>query len=142
MIFGLLAWALAEPPYLYRPGDASGLGAASAACVSLGLGRAWSAPCPLVAAGFCDRAVVSGTGACPGRRSRRPQGVLDAAARERIMPGGRGQGGRWVRGEGLAVQGGAFLSGRVTRLVMPGPGLGAASLTLGARGAGAAPATR
>ncbi len=54
----------------------------------LGLGVPGLLLVPLVAAGFCDRAGVSGAGASPGRRSRRPQGVLDAAARERIMLGG------------------------------------------------------
>jgi hypothetical protein len=120
-------------------GDASGPAWLIQPRAFRGFGRAWSAPCPFVAAGFCDRAVVSGTGASPGRRSRRPQGVLDAAARERIMLGGKGQGGPWGGGERLAVQVGAFLSGGVTKPVMPGPGgSGAASLTW-VRGARALP---
>ena len=48
-----------------------------------------SAPCPLVAAGFCERAAGH-------RGALRPRsdtaGALDAAAQERIMPGGGGQG--------------------------------------------------
>src|SRR5215472_2581723 len=39
---------------------------------SLGLGVPGLLPVPLVAAGLCDRAGASGTGASPGRRSRGP----------------------------------------------------------------------
>src|SRR5215467_918142 len=51
-----------------------------------------------IAAVFCERVGGSRTGREPGRRSRRPAGVLDAAARgadhaRRAGQGGRG--GRW-----------------------------------------------
>ena len=48
-------------------------------------------PAPLIAAVFCEQVGGSRTGREPGRRSWRLAGVLDAAAGERIMPGGRGQ---------------------------------------------------
>jgi hypothetical protein len=110
------------PPYLYRPvmqvvrrGRYSrtflGLGAGLVCSLSLG-------SCRVLRPGGCVRDRGG-----PGRRSRRPQGVLDAPVWERIMLGGKGQGGG-VGGavRGLAVQVGAFLSGGVTKPVMPGPG--------------------
>src|SRR6266487_2195004 len=58
----------------------------------------------------CDRVGGSRTGREPGRRSRRLEGVLDAAAWERIMPAGGGRKGRGlVRGFIGGVL--AFLSG-------------------------------
>jgi hypothetical protein len=58
------------------------------------------------------------------------------------MLGGGGQAGRWDARWGVSGSGGAFLSGGVTKLVMPGPGSGSSQPYLGPRGAGAAPATR
>jgi hypothetical protein len=60
-----------------------------AVMITPGPGIPESAPCPLIAAGFCERAGGS-------RGAQRPRsgaaGALDAIVRERIMPGGRGQG--------------------------------------------------
>lgn len=56
--------------------------------VVLVLGVAESAPCPLVAAGFCEWA----GGSWGAQRPRSgTAGALDAAVRERIMPGGGGR---------------------------------------------------
>jgi hypothetical protein len=85
-------------------GDASGLARLMQRYFRWVLGVPGLLPVPLAAAGFCDWVGASGTGWEPGRRSRRPQGVLDAAARERIMLGGkgagRGRGGCEVSGSG------------------------------------------
>jgi hypothetical protein len=80
----------ADPPYLYRPMmQVAGGGLFGAGCP--GLGVPVSAPSPRIAAVFCERVGGSRTGREPGRRSRRLEGVLDAAARgARIMPAGGG----------------------------------------------------
>ena len=101
-----------------------------------GLGMAESAPCPLIAAGFCERAGGS-------RGAQRPRsgaaGAFDAIARERIMPGGGGRGALVCGISGQRFWLVAFLRGVISR---GGRGTrpGAASLTL-ARGAWAAPVT-
>ena len=67
-----------------------------------------SAPCPLIAAGFCERAGGS-------RGAQRPcsgaAGALDAIARERIMPGGGGREALVVRDLVQRFRFAAFLCG-------------------------------
>ena len=53
-----------------------------------GPGMPESAPCCLIAAGFCERA--GGSGGAQRPRSG-AAGALDAIVRERIMPGGGGR---------------------------------------------------
>ena len=92
--------------------DASGSAVAYSARVALVLGVPGSAPCPPVAAMFCERAGGSRTGREPGRRSRRPEGVLDAAARGADHARRAGQEGAWGWCGCLAGGVRAFLSGR------------------------------
>ena len=104
---------------------------------SLGLGMPGSAPCALIAAGFCERA----GGSWGAQRPRSgTAGALDAAVRERIMPGGRGTG-RCGWGSGSVVQAGG-LSVRGDQPWRPrGAGPWGSQPYLGPRGLGAAPAT-
>ena len=60
------------PPYLYRPVMQVVRRGRYSPCFPWVWGVPGLLPVPLVAAGFCDRAGVSGTGASPGWRSRRP----------------------------------------------------------------------
>jgi hypothetical protein len=108
--------------------DASGSAVAYTARAALVLGVPESAPCPLIAAAFCERVGGSRTGREPGRRSRRLEGVLDAAVRgaDHARRAGAGRRGGLVR----VFTGGvlAFLSGR-DQPRRPGTGGRAASLT-------------
>jgi hypothetical protein len=130
---------IAEPPYLYRPT----LQVVQRWLIRRGLpwfGRALICSLPPVAAVCCERAGGSRTGREPGRRSRRLEGVLDAAARERIIARRAGQG-----GPGLGVFAGgvrAFLLWGDQPAAAEDGRKGAASLTW-VRGAQVgAPATR
>jgi len=68
------------------------------------LGVPGRAPCPLIAAGSASGRAGQGPGGSPAGVAG-AVGVLDAAARERIMPGGRGLGGPGgCAGDDLAVQ--------------------------------------
>jgi hypothetical protein len=85
------------PPYLYRPT----LQVVQRWLIRRGLpwfGRALICSLPPVAAVCCERAGGSRTGREPGRRSRRLEGVLDAAARERIIARRAGAGRAWTGG--------------------------------------------
>src|SRR5260370_29124737 len=73
----------------------------------------------LIAAVFCERVGGSRTGREPGRRSRRLEGVLDAAARgaDHARRAGQGGPGGWCGG--FPVGGVAFFSEGTSRV---GPG--------------------
>jgi Reverse transcriptase (RNA-dependent DNA polymerase) len=68
---GGLCAAAHNPPYLYRSVTASVRLGRLGSVVGPVLGVPESAPCPRIAAGFCERAGGSRTGREPGRRSRR-----------------------------------------------------------------------
>ena len=104
------------------------------------LGVPGRAPCPLIAAGSASGRAGQGPGGSPAGVAG-AVGVLDAAAREWIMPGSGG------REQGRAAGGGwrfgvlAFLCGVTLPLIGRGRRRGSQPY-LGARGLGVAPATR
>src|SRR5215472_14664730 len=96
-------------------------------------------PAP-IAAGSTSGRMGQGPGGSPAGVAG-AVGVLDAAARERIMPGGGGQGAEVCGGWRLAVRG----AGLPVRVTLPLIGRGrrrGSQPYLGARGLCAAPATR
>ena len=128
----------ANPPYLYRPT----MQVVQPWLIRRELSWFWAylnlLPAPLIAAVFCEQVGGSRTGREPGRRSWRLAGVLDAAAGERIMPGGRGQEGPGGWCGGLPVGVLAFLSGG-DQPRRPGREERGSQPYLGPRGAGRCP---